>query len=47
MTNAELIGAMGVAVCAISAWLCIKGRDGSGWAIVAVFLIVTSCNQAK
>lgn len=46
MAPSIIIGLLGVAVLAVSAWLDINRRDGSGWAFVALCLIVTSCSQA-
>lgn len=46
MIGAAIVGALGLGVAALSAWLTIRGRDGSGWAILAFFLIVTSCSHA-
>lgn len=42
MTGAVIVGAMGLGLAAISAWLAIKDKDGSGWALLAFVLIVTS-----
>lgn len=39
------LGITGAAIAGISAWLTIKGKDGSGWAIVAFFTLVTACGQ--
>lgn len=43
MIGAYVAGALGLGLATISAWLCIKGRDGSGWGFLAFCLIVTSC----
>lgn len=45
MAGAAILGAIGVAIAAISAWLRINNKDGSGWAILAFCLLVTSCQQ--
>lgn len=36
---------IGGIIAAISAWLHINGKDGSGWGVVAFFLIVGGCSQ--
>lgn len=46
MIGAAIVGVLGLGVAGISAWLHVRGRDGSGWGIVAFFLIVTSCSHA-
>ena len=39
-------GLLGILVAAISAWLHVNGKDGSGWAVLATCLIVTSCMRS-
>lgn len=46
MTGAEIAAAMGLGLAAVSAWLSINGKDGSGWGFVAFVCIVTSCTRA-
>jgi len=46
MTGPVLIGAMGVTLAGLSAYLHVRGHDGGGWGIVALMLIVTSCSHA-
>ena len=41
------LGLTGAAVAAVSAWLHINGKDGSGWAVVAVLTLLTTCQIAK
>lgn len=45
MTGAAILASMALGVVAISAWLHIKGKDGSGWGFVALCLIIASCNK--
>ena len=46
MIGAAIVGAVGVSLVAISAWLHVKGKGGDGWAVVAFFLIIASCQKA-
>jgi len=46
MTGYQWVGAMGIAVLLVSAWLSVKGEDGDGWALLAFLLIVTSCSAS-
>jgi len=46
MLGAYVAGALGLGIATISAWLHIRGKDGSGWALVAFLLIVTSCSRS-
>ena len=47
MISAVITGVLGLGLAVVSAWLAVKGRDGSGWALVAFCLIVTSCSRAE
>ena len=38
-----IYGVMAVGIAAVSAYLHVNGKDGSGWAIVAFFLVLASC----
>jgi hypothetical protein len=38
--------ATGAVIAGISAWMHVNGKDGSGWGIVAFFLIVGGCSQS-
>lgn len=44
--SAVITGAVGVGLAAVSAWMHIRGRDGSGWGLVAFCCIVTSCSKS-
>ncbi len=41
------LGFTGAAIAAVSAWLAIRGKDGSGWAIVATLLLIATCSQGN
>lgn len=47
MTGAFFIGAMGLGIAGISAWMEIRGKCADGWAFVAVVLIFTSCTKSS
>lgn len=47
MTGAIIIACMGVSIAGISAWLHVRGRDGSGWGFVAFCLIVTLAQRPE
>jgi hypothetical protein len=42
-----VLGVIGCVIAGISAWLHIRGKDGSGWALMAFCFLVTSCQQIK
>ena len=44
--SATITGLLGLGVGALSAYLTVKGRDGSDWGLVALLLIMTSCTLA-
>ena len=44
--SAVFLGVMAIAILFVSAWMHIKGRDGSGWGFVALCLIITSCTRS-
>lgn len=46
MQSAIFLGAMAIAILFISAWMHIKGKDGSGWGFVALILVITSCSRS-
>ncbi len=46
MMAAAIIGTLGLGVLGVSAWLHVHEKDGSGWGLVALILIVTSCSKA-
>jgi len=46
MIASIITGVLGLGVAAISAWMHIRNKDGSGWGLMAFILIVTSCTHA-
>ncbi len=40
-----VLGGVGVAIAILSIWLHINNKDGSGWAVLAVLLLLSSCGQ--
>lgn len=46
MSGAIITGVLGLGLAAISAWLAINNKDGSGWGLLAFLLIVTSCSAS-
>lgn len=46
MTGAAITAVLALGVLAISAWLHINGKDGGGWGVLAVILIMVSCSRA-
>lgn len=39
-----ILGCIGLGICGISAWMHIKGQDGSGWGIVALCMFLATCS---
>lgn len=46
MTEAAIVGVLGLVVLAISAYLHVNDKDGSEWGFVALLLIIHSCSKA-
>lgn len=46
MIGAVIAGALGLGVAGLACWLHVRGRDGSGWGLLAFCLIVTSCMRS-
>ena len=46
MIGAAITGCLGIGIAAISAYLHVHGKDGSGWGFVALILVMVSCSHA-
>jgi hypothetical protein len=47
MSKAIILSALALGVLTVSAWMHIKNKDGSGWGVVALILILASCDAAR
>jgi hypothetical protein len=47
VANGVVAGVLGLGVATLSAWLHVRGKDGSGWGFVALCLIIHSCTAAS
>jgi hypothetical protein len=47
MTGTVILTCLALGVLTVSAWMHINDKDGSGWGIVALCLIIYSCNRVN
>lgn len=43
--KAAVMGVIGLGIAALSIWMHIKGKDGSGWGLLAFCFFLASCEQ--